>query len=90
MSYPDAVFLLVLFPVVSCVTEEEAVARHPVRAPVSPLRGHCGDLHSAPQVHLEPLLRVGIFRGPPASSCKRIGHREEVTSHISGLILKEK
>ena len=35
MSYPDAVFLLVLLPVASCVAEHQAVARHPVRAAVS-------------------------------------------------------
>jgi len=81
MSYPDAVFLLVLFPVASCVTEHQAVARHPVRASVSSLRGHCCNLHSVSQVHLEPLLSIGICWGPTASSWNRMRERAVATSH---------
>lgn len=72
MSYPDAVFLLVLFPVASCVTEHQAVTCHPVRASISALRGHCCNLHSVSQVHLEPLLSIGICWGPTTSSWKKI------------------
>lgn len=79
MSYPDAVFLLVLFPVASCVTEHQAVTRHPVRASVSSLCGHCCNLHSVSQVHLEPLLSIGICWGPTASSWKKIRERVVVT-----------
>lgn len=83
MSYPNAVFMLVLFPVVSCVTEHQAVTRHPVRAPVSSLRGHCCNLHSAPQVHLQPLSNTGIWWGPTASSWKGTRQSAVVTSHIA-------
>lgn len=71
-SYPDAVFLLVLLPVASGVTEHQAVTRHPVRAPRSALRGHRCDLHSASQVQLEPLLSAGICWGPTTGSWKWI------------------
>lgn len=83
MSYPDAVFLLVLFPVASCVTEHQAITRHPVRASVSSLRGHCCNLHSVSQVHLEPLLSIGICWGPTASSWKKIREKVVVTSHMA-------
>lgn len=97
MSYPDAVFLLVLFPVASCVTEHQAVARHPVRAAVSSLRGHCCNLHSVSQVHLEPLLSIGICWGPTASSWNSIRERESCSNisqsrdfHLSERKTKEK
>lgn len=84
MAYPDAVFLFVLFPVAPCVTEHQAVTRHPVRASVSSLRGHCCNLYSVSQVHLEPLLSIGICWGPTASSWNRIRERErESCSNVS-------
>lgn len=75
ISYPYVVFLLVLLPVVPCVAEHQAIACHPVRAPVSSLRGHCCNLHSVAQVHLEPLLGIGICWGPTTSSWNNIKER---------------
>lgn len=69
-TYPDGVVLSVLLPVAAGVAEHQRVAGHPVRAPVPALRGHCHDLHSVPQINLEPLLLVGLQWGPATSSCK--------------------
>lgn len=90
MSYPDAVFLLVLFPVASCVTEHQAVTRHPVRASISSLRGHCCNLYSVSQVHLEPLLSIGICWRPTASSWKKIRERAVVTSHMAATLSSQR
>lgn len=72
MSYPDAAFLRVLLPVVPCVTEHQAIACHPVRAPISSLGSHSCNLHSVSQVHLEPLLGIRICWGPTTSSWNRM------------------
>lgn len=70
-TYPDAVFLSVLFPVPSAVTEHQEIAGHPVGAPISTLGGHRCDLHPLSKVNLQPLVFVG-HKGRPATSsfCK--------------------
>lgn len=67
-TYPDGVVLPVLLPVAAGVAEHQRVARHPVRAPVPALGGHRHHLHSVSQVNLQPLLLVGLQRGPATSS----------------------
>lgn len=67
-TYPDGVVLSVLPPVAAGVAEHERVAGHPVRAAVPALRGHRHHLHSVSQIHLQPLLLVGLQRGPATSS----------------------
>lgn len=70
-TYPDAVFLPVLFPVPSTVAEHQEIAGHPVGAPISTLGGHGCDLHPLSKVNLQPLVFVG-HKGRPAtgSFCK--------------------
>lgn len=57
-TYPDTVLLPILLPVPATVTEHQQIAGHPVGAPISPLGGHRGDLHSLSKVNLQPLVFV--------------------------------
>lgn len=68
-SYPEAVFLPVLPPVVSRVAEHQQVSCQPIRATVASLRGDSCDLRPPPQIHFQPLVSVRDERRPTSSSC---------------------
>lgn len=57
-THPYTVFLSVLLPVVSCVTEHQQVRCQPIRAAIAALRGHSCDLGPLPQVNFQPLIPV--------------------------------
>lgn len=57
-SYPCAVLLSVLPPVVPSVTKHQQVTRQPIRAAVASLCGHGCDLGPPPQIHFQPLVPV--------------------------------
>lgn len=57
-NYPEAVFLPMLSPVVSCVTEHQHITGQPVRAAVASLCGYGSDLGPPPQIHLQPLVLI--------------------------------
>lgn len=52
LTYPNVSVLVIWFPVPSCVTVEEAVLHHPVRAAVATLRCYGAHLLPGTEVHL--------------------------------------
>jgi hypothetical protein len=74
-TYPDAVFLSILLPVPSTITEHQEIAGHPVGAPISTLGGHGRDFHPLSKVNLQPLVFVGHKWGPATSSFSKNKNR---------------
>lgn len=68
-SYPCAVLLSMLSPVVPSVTKHQQVACKPIRAAVTSLCGHGSDFGPSPQIHFQPLVRVRGERRPASSTC---------------------
>lgn len=61
-TYPTAVLLPVLSPVMACVAEHEEVVSHPVGAAVSALGSDSCDLRPLAKIDLQPLMINGVDR----------------------------
>lgn len=87
---------MIWFPVPARVAVQQSVARRPIRAAISTLRGNGCDLFPASQVDLQPLIMIAVQRRPAPSAWRKcttldcLSYRSGICLHLFHARTREK